>query len=77
MSETPTRIVVNCTTGEQEIIPLTAEELAQRELDAQAALEAETAQQAEADAIALAKLSAQEKLAALGLNADELAALLG
>ena len=77
MSETPTRIVVNCTTGEQEIIPLTAEEIAQAAADAQAFAEAEAQRQAEADQIALAKLSAQEKLAALGLTADELKALLG
>jgi len=73
----PTKIVVNCETGEQEILPLTAEEIAQREADALAYAEAEAARQAEADAAALAKLSVQEKLAALGLTADELQALLG
>lgn len=75
--ETLTKIVIDCSTGEETIVPLTAEEIAQREADALAYAEAEAARQAEADAAALAKLSAQEKLAALGLTADELQALLG
>lgn len=77
MTETITKVIVNCETGEQTIVPLTAEEIAQREADALAYAETEAQRQAEADAAALAKLSAQEKLAALGLTADELQALLG
>ena len=34
MSDTPTKIVVDCGTGEQQIIELTAAEIAQREQDA-------------------------------------------
>lgn len=75
MSETPVKIVVNCETGEQEIVPLTAEEIAQRELDAANALAAQEAAEAEAAAIKAAKLSAEQKLADLGLTADEIAAL--
>lgn len=77
MTETPTKIVINCETGEQEIVPLTAEELQQRELDAQAYAEQQAIAEAEAAAIAEAKASAEAKLAALGLTADEIAALKG
>jgi 3-oxoacyl-[acyl-carrier-protein] synthase III len=70
-----TRLVVDCETGEQHIIPLTEEELAEREaMRIQA--EAEQAQrEAEEQAKAEAKASAEAKLAALGLTADEIAAL--
>ena len=64
MSETPTRIVVNCTTGEQEIIPLTAEEIAQAQADAEAYALAEAQRQAEADALTALKASARNKLVA-------------
>jgi len=71
----PTRIEVNCTTGVVSEIELTDEEITQREQDAVIAemerAERETAAQAEADA----KLSAQAKLAALGLTGEEIAAL--
>jgi hypothetical protein len=77
MTETLNKLVIDCSTGEETIVPLTADEIAQREADALAYAEAEATRQAEAEVVALAKLSAQEKLAALGLNADELAALLG
>lgn len=57
------------------IRPLTAEEIAQREAD-RVAFEAEQAQrQVEAEAKAAAKEAAHAKLAALGLTADEIAAL--
>ncbi len=75
MSETPTKIIVDCSTGEQTIVPLTAEEIAQREADALAYAEAEAARQAEADAKAAARASLEAKLAALGINPDELATL--
>ena len=41
MSETLTKLVVDCSTGIQTIVPLTSEEIAQRE--AEAAANAETA----------------------------------
>jgi len=75
MSDTPIKIEVNCATGIAVEVPLTAEEIAQREVDAAAA---ETAK-AEADAVAEAKadaqLSAKAKLQALGLTGAEIAAL--
>jgi hypothetical protein len=75
MTETLTKIVVDCSTGEQTIVPLTAEEIAQRELDAAAYAEQQAIQEAEELAKAEAKASAEAKLAALGLTADEIAAL--
>ena len=71
----PTRIEIDCSTGVEQIIELTDQEIS--ELAVQAA-EAE-ARKAEEDALAQAtadaKASAQAKLAALGLTADEIAAL--
>jgi hypothetical protein len=71
----PTRIEVNCTTGVVSEIELTDAEIEQREADAVIAemerAERETKAAAEADA----KLSAQAKLAALGLTGDEITAL--
>lgn len=77
MAEILNKLVVNCETGEQEIIPLTAEEIAQLEAD-RAAMQAEqAAREAEAQAKAEAKASAVAKLAALGLTEEEAAAIAG
>ena len=75
MSERPTRVEVNCETGEQTVIELTDAEIAEMEATAQAAAEAQAAREAEAAAVAAAKEAAHAKLAALGLSADEIAAL--
>jgi hypothetical protein len=75
MSDTPTKIVVDCSTGVVEELPLTAEEIAQREADAAAFAAAQAEREAAEAAAAEAKASAQAKLAALGLTADEIAAL--
>lgn len=75
MSEVLTKVVVNCATGEQEIVALTAEEIAQREVDAQAFAEAEQARLAEATAKAEAKAEAVAALVALGLTEAQVAAL--
>ena len=68
-------IEVNCTTGEVIERPLTAEELAQHEVDAAAAAAAQAEREATEAAALAAKESAQAKLAALGLTAEEIAAL--
>lgn len=68
-------IEVNCETGEVTERPLTAEEVAQREANAAEAAAQQAAEEAAAQAVADAKASAQAKLAALGLTADEIAAL--
>ena len=75
MTETPTKIVVDCSSGEVQELPLTPEEIAQREADAAAWAAEKAAQEAAEAAAAEAKASAQAKLAALGLTADEIAAL--
>jgi len=58
MSETLTKIVINCETGEQQVLPLTAEEIAQREADAAESAVAEAERIAAAEATAAAKASA-------------------
>jgi hypothetical protein len=74
MSEVLTKIVVDCSTGVTSQVPLTGEELEQRELDAiQAATqqtEREVAEQAKAElkASAKAKLVAGEPLTAEEAN---------
>jgi hypothetical protein len=75
MTDTPTKLIVDCSTGEETIVPLTAEEIAQLEADRAAAEAAQAAAEAEAQAKAEAKAAAEAKLAALGLTAEEIAAL--
>jgi hypothetical protein len=75
MADTPTKVVVNCTTGVTEVLPLTAAEIADMETARVAAEDQRVAAEAEAAATAAAKASAQAKLAALGLTAAEIAAL--
>lgn len=68
------KVIVNCSTGEQTVVPLTAEEIA--ELEAAAA-------KAEADRVAAEKEAADKAAARqaildkLGLTAEEAAVLLG
>jgi hypothetical protein len=71
----PTRIEVDCSTGIETIIELTDAEIAQMEADATAAAARRAEEDAAAQAVAEAKASGQAKLAALGLTADEIAAL--
>jgi hypothetical protein len=76
MSDTPTKIIVDCTTGEQRIVPLTAQEIAQRDQDAAAAAEAQAVREAEEARIAALKVSAKAKLVAgEPLTADEASVL--
>jgi hypothetical protein len=64
MTETPTKVIVDCSTGESTIVPLTAEEIAQRETD-RLAWEAEQAQRLAAqEALDALKTSAKAKLVA-------------
>ena len=71
----PTRLEVNCETGEQTVIELTDEEIAQLETDRANAEADRLAREAEAEAKATARASALAKLAALGLSPEEIAAL--
>lgn len=76
MTETLTKMVWNRdASGIWETIELTAEEIAQREADALAYAEAKAIEDAAAEAKAEAKASAEAKLSALGLTAEEIAAL--
>lgn len=75
MSETLMKTVVNCTTGVEEVLPFTPEEVAQHEIDVAAYAARVAEAEAAAAAKAAAKAAAHEKLAALGLSADEIAAL--
>ena len=80
MSEIITKLVVDLSLPEGhperiQSIPLTEEELAQREIDRIAAEEAQAQRELEETARAEAKASARAKLAALGLTEDEISAL--
>jgi F0F1-type ATP synthase epsilon subunit len=75
MSDTPTKVIVNCETGVTEVLPLTAQEISDLEI-ARAAEEVAKAERDAAEAAkAAAKASAEAKLASLGLTAEEVAAL--
>ena len=75
MADTPTKVIVNCETGVTEVLPLTAQEIADLETARVAAEDQRKAAEAEAAAVAAAKESANAKLASLGLTAEEIAAL--
>jgi len=72
---TDKKLIVDLAKGTQTYVDLTPDEIEQRRIDAAAAelerQEREAAEQAKADA----KLSAQAKLAALGLTGEEVAAI--
>ena len=70
----PTKLIINCETGEQTEVELTAEEIAQREADAKA-YEAELKAK-ETEAVAKAEAKA-ELLDKLGITAEEAALLVG
>ena len=75
MSETPKVIEVDCSTGISTERDMTAEEISAMQA-MQAEAEARRAEEeAAAAALAEAKASAEAKLKALGLSADEIAAL--
>ena len=69
-----TKIVVDCSTGEVSEIELTAEEVAQREADAQAYADQKAAEEADAAAKATEKAALLERL---GITAEEATLLLG
>ena len=73
----PTKLIVDCSTGVTTEVELTAEEIAQREVDAAAFAIEQAEREAEAAAKAAAKQAAQDKLKALGLSDSEVAAITG
>jgi hypothetical protein len=76
MAETPTKMIVNCTTGETQILPLTSAEIAQRDQDAAAAQAEREAREAADAATAALKTSARAKLIAGEPLTEEEAAVL-
>jgi hypothetical protein len=75
MTEILTKLVVDCSTGIATEVPLTAEELAQRETDRLAWESQEAERLAAEEAKETAKASANAKLKALGLTDAEIAAI--
>ena len=69
------KLVVNCSTGVTTEVELTADEIAQREIDAVVFAEQEALREAEAEAKAEAKASALAKLQTLGLTEEEAATI--
>lgn len=69
------KVIVDCSTGETTVVPLTADEIAELEAAAAQAEQDRLAAEAEAAAKAAAKAAAESKLAALGLTPEEIAAL--
>lgn len=64
MTDTLTKVVVDCSTGEQTILPLTADEIASLELSRQEAEARKAEEDAVAEALAALKTSAKAKLVA-------------
>jgi len=76
MSDTPMKLIVDCATGAQTYVPLSAEEIAEREQMAAQAAEEQVAREAEEARIAALKDSARAKLVAgEPLSAEEAALL--
>jgi hypothetical protein len=75
MTEILTKLVVDCSTGIATEVPLTAEELAQRETDRLAYEAQEATRLAAEEAKETARASANAKLKALGLTDAEIAAI--
>lgn len=76
MTEQLMKLTINCSTQQEEYVPMSAEEIAQREVDIQAisALESQMVQAAEAKATA--KAAAIQKIVAnTGLTQEEAEAL--
>ena len=71
-NEIVTKVIVNCSTGERTIVPLTPEEIEERNLMAQQAEAERLEREAEEQRIADLKASAKQKLiAGEALSADE------
>lgn len=75
--ETKTVVEVNCTTGEQVVRAMTAEELADLAISTAQAEARDEALRVERLAFEEARTSALAKLTSLGLSEDELKAIVG
>jgi len=74
MADTPTKVIVDCSTGITEVLPLTAAEIADLETARLAAEDQRVAAEAEAAARAEARA---ELLDRLGITEEEVQLLLG
>ena len=72
-----TKTVINCATGEQTIVELTPEETALIEQNQAEAVKEREAEEAAAAQTAADKAAGEDKLKALGLTDEEIAALVG
>ena len=77
MTDRPTKVIVDCSTGEQTVEFLSDEEIAQMEIDRANWQAQQAAAAAAAEAAAAATASALAKLAALGLTEEEATAIAG
>lgn len=84
MTDTPIAVEICCcgncdALGHQKVVerPLTADEISQREADAAKFATEQAEREAAEAAKAQAKASAESKLAALGLTAEEISAIAG
>ena len=75
MTDTPTKVIVDCSTGKSTTVPLTEAELEQREIDRLDWEAREAARLVAEEAKETAKASANAKLKALGLTDAEIAAI--
>jgi hypothetical protein len=75
MSEVATKVIVDCSTGESTTVPLSPEELEQREIDRLAWEAQEAERKAAEEEKENLKASANAKLLALGLTEAEVNAL--
>jgi hypothetical protein len=75
MTDTPMKVIVDCATGESTTVPLTPEELEQREIDRLAWEAQEAERKAAEEEKENLKASANAKLLALGLTEAEIAAI--
>ena len=73
----PTKVIIDCSTGIESIIELTDAEVAEMELEAGLAAQAQQDREVAEAAKAAAAASAVAKLEAIGLTAEEIAALRG
>lgn len=73
MTETKTKVIVDCSTGETTVVPLTAEEIAELEAAAAQAEAERLVAEAEAQAKAVARQALLDKL---GITQEEAALLL-
>ena len=77
MADEPVKVIVDCKAKTTKVVPLSAEEIAERDAMALQAAEEQAAREAAEAAKQAAIEAANAKLAALGLTAEEIAALRG